>query len=221
MLVTMQSLRDQLLDLFFPPRCAACRRRGALLCAACCAACRLVPESANRDQHNRLASSVLASTAGAYIFEGSIREALHALKYHRQGRIAVPLGDLLMRYLAAHPLTVDAVVPVPLHPDRLRQRGYNQAALLAARLSQHLGVPLLERQVVRVRHTSQQADLNRAERRANVHAAFAWQSKHRPPPRILVIDDVLTTGATVEAVAEALHVAGARTVHALALARGL
>lgn len=221
MLVCMHSLLDQILDLFFPPRCAACRRRGALLCSACCASCRLVPQAANREQHNRLASPFLASTAGAYIFEGSVREALHALKYHHQGRIALPLGDLLVRYLAAHPLAVDAIVPVPLHPDRLRQRGYNQATLLGARLAQHLGVPLLDRHVVRVRQTSQQADLNRAERRANVRAAFAWHNAHRPPLRILVIDDVLTTGATVEAVAEALHSAGARTVHALALARGL
>ena len=221
MLLLMHSLIDQILDFVFPPRCAACRRRGALLCAACCAACRLVPDTANQEQHRRLASPFLASTAGAYIFEGPVREAIHLLKYHRRARVAVPLGDLLARYLAANPVTVDAIVPVPLHPDRLQLRGYNQAALLGQRLAHQTAVPLLDRHVLRVRHTSQQADLNRVERRANVAAAFAWRSDRRPPPRILVIDDVLTTGATVEAVAQALHVAGARTVHALALARGL
>ncbi len=217
----MHTLIDQILDFVFPPRCAACPRRGALLCSACCASCRLVPDSANQEQHRRLASPFLASTAGAYIFEGPVREAIHLLKYHRRTHVAMPLGDLLARYLLAHPLIVDAIVPVPLHPDRLRLRGYNQAALLGQRLAQQIGVPLLDRHVLRVRHTGQQADLNRAERRANVEAAFAWRSARRPPPRILVIDDVLTTGATVDAVAQALHVAGARTVHALALARGL
>ncbi len=221
MLLPMHSLLDEILDFVFPPRCAACRSRGALLCASCCAACRPVPDTANQDQHRRLASPFLASTAGAYIFEGPVREAIHLLKYHRRVRIAVPLGDLLARYLAANPLVVDAIVPVPLHPDRLQMRGYNQAALLGRRLAQQIDVPLLDRQVVRVRHTAQQADLNRVERRANVHAAFAWQSERRPPPRILVLDDVLTTGATVAAVAQALHAAGAQTVHALALARGL
>ncbi len=217
----MHRLLDQILDLLFPPRCAACRARGALLCAACSITCRFVPDAANREQHQRLASPWLASSAGGYLFEGAVREAIHALKYHHQPRIAEPLADLLVRYLGLHPITVDAIVPVPLHPDRFRRRGYNQAALLARRLGQRLDVPLLAEQVVRVRHTSQQAGLNRSERRNNVRQAFSWRSSSPPPPRIMVIDDVLTTGATVEAVAQALHQAGSYEVHALALARGL
>ena len=217
----MQSLIDNILDFVFPPRCAGCRSRGALFCAACRARCRFVPASANREQHLRLNSPFLVSTAGAYIFEGALREAVHKLKYNRGKRMAVPLGDLLSQYLAAHPIAVDAIVPVPLHSDRLRMRGYNQAELLAQRLAQQSTLPLYAAQLVRVRHTSQQADLNRAQRRENVQSAFVWQSSTPPPGRILVIDDVLTTGATVEAAAQALHAAGAREVHALALARGL
>jgi ComF family protein len=217
----MHSLIDNILDFLFPPRCAGCRSRGALLCVGCRAACRFVPASVNREQHLRLDSPFLVSTAGAYIFEGALREAVHKLKYNRGKRMAVPLGDLLSQYLAAYPIAVDAIVPVPLHSDRLRMRGYNQAELLAQRLAQQSKLPLYATQLVRVRHTSQQADLNRAQRRENVQSAFVWQSSAPPPRRILVIDDVLTTGATVEAAAQALHMAGAREVHALALARGL
>lgn len=221
MLQAMQSLIDNILDLLFPPRCAGCKSRGALLCPACQASCRFVPDAANREQHLRLNSPFLSSTAGAYVFEGAIREAVHTLKYNRRKRMAAPLGVLLNRYLSAHPIAVDAIVAVPLHPERLRKRGFNQAQLLAAQLGHQAGLPLLAGELVRVRQTSQQADLNRAERRANVREAFAWQGATSPPGRILVIDDVLTTGATVEAAAQALHAAGAREVHALALARGL
>lgn len=217
----MHPLIEDALDLLFPPRCANCRRRGALLCARCSATCRFVPAAANHEQHRRLASPFLASTAGAYIFEGAVREAVHTLKYNRRLSMARPLGDLLAAYLDAHPLAVDAIVPVPLHPARLGMRGFNQAALLAKRLARQIHLPLLDTQLVRIRHTSQQADLTRAQRRENVRDAFVWQAATPPPPRILLIDDVLTTGATVEAAAQALHRAGARTIHALALARGL
>lgn len=217
----MQHYIDDALDLLFPPHCASCKRRGAWLCAACCATCRFVPEADNREQHLRLNSPFLASTAGAYIFEGAIREAIHTLKYNRRKRIAVPLGELLAAYLVARPLQVDAIVPIPLHAARLQQRGFNQAELLARRLSQRIDVPLLATQLVRVRHTSQQADLNRARRRDNVRGAFAWQSSAAPPARVLLIDDVLTTGATLEAAAQALYAAGAREIHGLTLARGL
>jgi ComF family protein len=217
----MHSLIDDILDLLFPPRCANCRSRGALLCASCRATCRFVPDSANLEQHQRLDSPFLVSTAGAYIFEGALREAIHKLKYDRSKRMAVPLGDLLSDYLVQHPLTVDAIVPVPLHRDRLQMRGFNQAQLLAERLAHRMQLPILTTQLVRVRHTSQQADLNRAQRRANVEAAFAWQAATPPPSRTLLIDDVLTTGATMAAAAQALHAAGADEVHALTLARGL
>jgi len=215
----MLRLVDDLLDLLFPPRCCNCRRHGALLCDRCRAACRLVPATVNDAQHRRLASPFLASTAGAYVFEGAVREAIHTLKYHRRTRVALPLGELLARYLETRPLSIDAIVPVPLHSARERQRGFNQSALLAARLAELNGLPLLCHELARVRATRQQADLTRAQRRENVRDAFAWQAAVAPPPRILLIDDVLTTGATIESAARSLCLAGAQDVHALALAR--
>lgn len=215
----MHHLLDALLDLLFPPRCCGCRARGALLCASCRRACRPVAAATNQALHRRVNSPFLASTAGAYHFEGVVREALHALKYARRARLAGPLGSLLIAYAQSHSLAIDAIVPVPLHPERERQRGFNQAALLAAPLARAIGVPLLTDSLVRTRNTARQADLGREQRRANVHAAFAWRAAGVPPARLLVIDDVITTGATVAAAAQALCQAGAREVHALALAR--
>ncbi|WP_026369926.1 ComF family protein [Kallotenue papyrolyticum] len=215
----MHHLLDALLDLLFPPRCCGCRARGALLCPSCLRACRPVSAAINQVLHQRVNSPFLASTAGAYHFEGVVREALHALKYARRARLAGPLGSLLIAYARQQPVIVDAIVPVPLHPERERQRGFNQAALLAAPLARALGVPLLTDGLARTRNTARQADLGREQRRANVRAAFAWCAAAAPPARLLLIDDVITTGVTVAAVAQALCEAGAREVHALALAR--
>jgi ComF family protein len=192
----MHHLIDACLDLLFPPRCCSCGVRGVLLCNTCRDTCRLVPTHSNDEQHRRLGSPFLASTAGAYIFEGAVREAVHTLKYNRKVRTAHALGDLLLDYLKARPLEVDAIVAVPLHAKREQARGFNQSLLLAKRLSTQTQLPLLETSLVRVRSTSQQADLTRAQRRENVRDAFIWQSHTPPPPRILLLDDVLTTGAT-------------------------
>jgi ComF family protein len=173
--------------------------------------------AANDLLERRLASPALTSAVGAYRFEGVMREAIHALKYDRRVRVAAPLGELLAAYVAQQPFVADVVVPVPLHNARMRERGFNQSALLAAHVADHLKLPVSMR-LVRVRQTEQQASLNRAQRQENVRDAFVWQGMP-PPPRVLLIDDVLTTGSTIAAAAQALRAAGAVEVHGLALAR--
>jgi ComF family protein len=217
----MRTLCETLLDLVFPPRCAGCRERGALLCAACRAACLPVPASANAAAHQALGSPYLRSSAGVYLFDGPLRQAVHGLKYRRRRRVARPLGELLAAHLAGTGVRFDAVVPVPLHRDRLRERGFNQAALLAAVLSERLGVPLQADGLQRVRSTGQQAGLGREARLENVAGAFGWVAASPPPARVLLLDDVLTTGATIAAAAQALCEAGAVSVDALALARAI
>jgi ComF family protein len=133
--------------------------------------------------------------------------------------MAVPLGELLVDQLCAAALTADAIIPVPLHPSRQRQRGFNQSELLAAPVAAHYHWPVLSRGLVRVRATEQQAHLDAHARRANMRGAFAWQHNAPPPARVLLIDDVLTTGATIVACASALRAAGCREIYALALAR--
>jgi ComF family protein len=203
---------DVLLGLFFPDRCAGCGRLGAQLCAACRAALRPYP-GGDRP------SPQLDATAVAYLFGAALRPAIHQLKYRGNRRMARVLGDLLAAHLRANPLPADALLPVPLHTARLAERGFNQSELLARRLAQACRLPLLAGGLARVRATAQQARLDARARQENMREAFSWSGAAPPPARLLLVDDVFTTGATLSACAAALRAAGAREVRAIALAR--
>ncbi len=153
------------------------------------------------------------------MFEGPLREAIHQLKYKGRTSLARPLGQYMGQAWQARPLPADLIVPVPLHPARLRERGYNQATLLADRLARATGLALEERGLQRVRATSPQVDLNAAERKANVQGAFQAEPSRVRGHTIVVVDDVCTTGATLEACSLALQEAGAQRVYAMTLAR--
>ena len=158
-------------------------------------------------------------------YRDGMREAIHALKYGGRPVLATPLGRLMAeagsRTLPGRPGDwADGLVPIPLHPARLAERGFNQAELLAAPCAASWRVPVLGRALVRARPTLPQTDLDPAARRANVRDAFRVP---RPAAvlgrRLLLVDDVLTTGATVGAAARALRAAGATAVGVLTLAR--
>ena len=154
-------------------------------------------------------------------YEGPLREALHALKFGGRRALARPLADLLLEQCgAALPGDVAAVVPVPLARDRERARGFNQAGLIAERLARRLGLPLERRWLVRVRATAPQTELAAAERRANVRGAFRAVPDVRGR-HVLLVDDVLTTGATLAECARAAAAAGAARVGVLTVARVL
>jgi ComF family protein len=152
-------------------------------------------------------------------YEGAVRDAIHAFKFEGKRALARPLAALVLeqvgREVGADPGTL---VPVPLAPDRERARGFNQAALVAERLGAALRVPVQPRWLARVRATATQSDLGAAERRANVRGAFvaapAVAGRH-----VIVVDDVLTTGATTAECALALRAAGAIRVGVLTVAR--
>jgi ComF family protein len=154
----------------------------------------------------------------AFVFASPLREVVHQFKYKGVRRLAQPLGQLMAAQLVARPLVADAVIPVPLHRERLAERGFNQAEALAQVVARALDLPLLATGLERVRATEQQAHLDARQRAANVHGAFRWRGAP-PPRRLLIIDDVLTTGATIGACAEALRESGATAVYGLALAR--
>jgi ComF family protein len=156
----------------------------------------------------------LARSIGAY--EGSLRTIVHALKYDPRRTIARHLAVRMRAAGAAVLAEADLVVPVPLHPSRERARGFNQARELA----RHLGPPMVDA-LARTRKTASQADLPAARRRANVRGAFEWRRGDVGDSTIVLVDDVSTTGATLNACAVALMAAGAKEVRALTAAKAV
>jgi ComF family protein len=149
-----------------------------------------------------------------------MRKAVHALKYEGQTGLARPLAAMMAtKYGEGGLFSVDAMIPVPLHPRRLRERGYNQATLIARELARTLSLPILEDVLVRSRATKTQTQLSAAERRVNVVGAFTAEPIQVAGRALLLVDDVCTTGSTLDACADALRRAGASHVYALTLTR--
>ena len=212
-LMPVRSWFDSLLTLLFPDRCAGCARPGALFCQDCRSTLVPYPEGLRRLPPG------LTDVRIAFVFESPLREVVHQLKYRRVRRLAQPLGELLAAHFVAHPLPADAVLPVPLHTERLAERGFNQAEALARKVTSVTGLPLINEEFARVRATEQQARLDARSRRENMRGAFQWKGASAPPCRILLVDDIMTTGTTMQACAEALRSAGTNHVYGLALAR--
>ncbi len=159
---------------------------------------------------------LLTSVTPLYHFDTPLREAIHSFKYRRRRSLAGPLGALLVEAVPERLHDCDAVIPVPLHTVRLRERGFNQSDLLAVPVAVALSKPVDSR-LVRARATEHQVGMDRHARETNVRGAFAWQGS-TAPRSVLLLDDVLTTGSTMRECARALRAGGAREVHAVALA---
>ena len=173
------AVRQQLLDLLFPPHCAGCQRSGHVLCPSCIAQIHPLPSpicqhcgaplppggKCKNCQYHPLSMSGLRALSA---YQEPLRACIRALKYNGNTRLAEPLGQLLARAYTSYRLHADIILPVPLHSERQRQRGYNHASLLARVCSTQLGVPLYENILVRHRATLAQVDLNPKDRHQNV-----------------------------------------------------
>ena len=219
-----------LIDVLFPPECGGCRAKGVRWCSDCHSRtlviappiCSICGEPQREESICRRCveqpPSYEAVRSWAQ-FGGPVRNALHRLKYHRD----IGMGDILAQYLVALMKSldwrIDIITPVPLGVQRQRERGYNQAALLAQPLSLGLKVAYKPKAIYRSLETQSQVGLTLLQRRENVQGAFAAKGKEINGKNILVVDDVSTSGATLNACSDALLSAGANKVYGLTLAR--
>lgn len=215
-----------LMEILFPTRCLGCGRGGSWACSSCLQPLLFHPPWCPRcgypgppPGHARCLPAPLSGLRSAGPMEGLLRQAVTRLKFHGQRALALPLGQALAPLLAEVPGPVDGLVPVPLHPQRQRERGFNQADLLAGALARVSG---LQRVACLERRSGSPPQVGRRleERRANVEGAFG--ARHSLVGlRLVLVDDVCTSGATLAACARALREAGAGGVWALTVAREL
>lgn len=236
----LRSLGDGLLGLALPPTCISCARvTGAAggLCAQCWGTMRFISrpycERTGTPFHFDPGAPLISPEAqaeppvfdrarAAVLFDGVARDLVHNLKYADRLDLAAPMARLMASAGRELLGDADALVPVPMHPLRLWRRRFNQAALLARHVSAASGVPVRTDILARRRGTRSQTTLSRAERRANVADAFALHRAAKNTvagARLLIVDDVFTTGATLDACARTLRRAGAARVDALTFAR--
>lgn len=212
-----------LLDLLLPPRCPGCGLEGAVLCDACTEplARRLdEPAGAPIGLPVRMPANIVQLEWCA-AFTGPPRAAIHALKYDGERRLVRPLAEMLAARWRRAGAGGSVLVPVPVHVARLRDRGFDQAVLLARALGPMLGLPVVEA-VARQESTRAQHALGQQDRSRNVQHAFACRQDAVASVRgrwVILIDDVVTTGATIASCAEALRRAGVTAVSALTVAR--
>ena len=212
-----------LLELLMPPACAACGRSGALLCRKCLDGFSAPSTPADRflsADGGVVVGESLWLAAAAFAYQGPMRRALAALKYTGASRLAPTLAGAALPALRTLELVTGpaSLVPVPLHPERRRARGYNQAELIARRLGALAKLPFAD-PLVRTRPTTKQHRLNRAARLHNLRGAFAVAPGAVVPPVVILVDDIITTTATLEACASILRDAGCEAAYGFAIAR--
>jgi len=198
------------LDLLFPPKCVSCGKEGSYLCDVCIAESPKAPD---------IAAEGLESIIAPFQMVGAAREVVHRLKYSGLRVLAEPMGAAMAQHLKRHQISPDIIVPVPLHRTRLRERGFNQAGLLARVVGKWLEIDTDAKGLSRTDYLGPQArTATREERQANVEGAFV-AARDFSDLSVVVVDDVTTTGSTLEACATALRDAGASSVWGLTFAR--
>jgi ComF family protein len=218
-----RSVATRALDAALPANCVGCGAEGPPICARCQPAldARLLRPAGVPIGLPGEVPEPLLQLEWCTAFHGVARDALHAIKYAGEQRLAEPLGRAIARRWAAVGVGATVVTNVPVHADRAKQRGYDQAALIARVAGHELGLPFSP-MLLRARATIAQFDLDRRDRARNVRGAFALKpgvERHVRGAWILLVDDVVTTGSTLAACAATLGDVGALGVSAVTVAR--
>jgi len=230
-LAYFQKSGQLVLDLLYPPRCVHCASTEDWFCQDCLKQIALItppvcqrcgtPMSGSQCKecaHNPL-HAIDGIRSASYFEDNPIRSAIHFLKYRDHKAVAAALGQILAEACRTYQLQADVIVPVPLHPSRYKERGYNQSELLVKELASILSLPVDTKTLQRTRVTKSQMTLGISERHENVKEAFACRDETLAGKKLLLIDDVCTTGSTLDAGAAALKASGVTTVWGLTLAR--
>ena len=228
---TTGQIQNIAVDFFFPRRCVECGTAGDFLCPECRQQLpRLLPPFCRRCGKPETSGDFCPSCWGTHTaidgirspfhYDGVIRRAVLELKYHNLRAISACLAELLAAYIQSTPVPGEVIVPVPLHPRRIRKRGYNQSGLLSHELGKLTALPVVEDCLARSKDSLPQARTTTADaRRINVTDAFACRDRKFDGKHVILVDDVCTSGATLEACAVALKSGGAASVWGLTLAR--
>jgi ComF family protein len=224
-------LQKVVIDFFYPRYCVGCGKLGSFLCMDCTKTLpRISSPTCQKCGKPETTGTYCAACWGTQLtidsirspfrFEGAIRKAIHAFKYSNLRAICTDLSNLMHDYFQDSDLCCDVVVPVPLHLRRLRNRGYNQSALLARGLSRLAGLKVIENCLYRHKDSVPQTRTATVEeRKTNTNDAFVCRIEELAAKRVLLIDDVCTSGATLEACAVALKEKGVESICGLTLAR--
>ena len=198
----------EVINLIYPPQCVHCGRVDTSFCTACTE--QLSQEAIVTTLRNLPTNSVIVSTGS---HTGILQSGVQALKYHNETNLAQVFAMRIAAAIQETRWTFDTIIPVPLHSSRIQERGYNQSQEIASVLSEVIRCPSNPHAIQRIRATRSQVDLNREERQNNMNNAFLGNSQEIYGSVILLIDDVLTTGATITACAQAAYDAGAKAVY--------
>ncbi len=221
-----------IIDLIYPPTCCNCGKVGFRLCLDCfsqiqiinknvckyCGEILIKPGICKKCKKQKPKYKVLRSWG---VFQGPLREMIHTLKYQRNLGMGDYFAPILSQALETHGWQIDIVIPVPLNKERLRERGYNQAEVLAKPLAVFINKSHKPKSISRIRNTQSQVGLSLKQRRQNVKGAFMADASSFKGKQVLIIDDVATTGSTLDACTDALLKAGAESVFGLTLARAI
>ena len=230
---TLATLLWSALDWLYPPRCCNCGTRGFVLCEACLAEIDMLNQNQcqkcgypirrnhlfceNCRQSEQL-FDVMRSWAA---YTGILKKALHALKYKRNLALGAIFAKPLVEIIKKNNWPIDIVVPVPLSRLRQRQRGYNQAAIISTNIALTLDLPHSPNSIKRIKETETQISLDVNKRFTNLNDAFYANPAKLNKKKVLLIDDVITTGATMQNCTKAIKNAGADQVYCLSVARTL